>query len=181
LRLSRFFALLLAAGFATAVAAQETVTCKDGTTSKGGKGACSGHGGIDKKATPDAKEAAPAPQAETVVCKDGTSSKGGKGACSGHGGVDKKAKPPAAAAPSAPAPASPAPAQAAPASPAAAAPAPVAKAQPASQGSGEKSKSVNTDPTGAIARCKDGTYSHSKQHEGACSKHGGVGEWLDKK
>jgi hypothetical protein len=39
---------------------------------------------------------------------------------------------------------------------------------------------ANTDPTGAIARCKDGTYSHAKGHSGACSRHGGVAEWLDK-
>jgi hypothetical protein len=37
----------------------------------------------------------------------------------------------------------------------------------------------NTDPTGATAKCKDGTYSKSKQHSGACSKHGGVDQWLD--
>jgi hypothetical protein len=41
--------------------------------------------------------------------------------------------------------------------------------------------SKNTDPTGAIAKCKDGTYSHAKGHSGACSSHGGVAEWLDKK
>jgi hypothetical protein len=28
--------------------------------------------------------------------------------------------------------------------------------------------------------CKDGTYSHAKGHSGACSRHGGVAEWLDK-
>jgi hypothetical protein len=31
---------------------------------------------------------------------------------------------------------------------------------------------------GATARCKDGSYSHAKQHSGACSRHGGVAEWL---
>jgi Protein of unknown function (DUF3761) len=30
----------------------------------------------------------------------------------------------------------------------------------------------------ASAKCKDGTYSHSKHHSGPCSKHGGVAEWL---
>ncbi|MFI4982700.1 MAG: DUF3761 domain-containing protein, partial [Nevskiales bacterium] len=35
-------------------------------------------------------------------------------------------------------------------------------------------------PAGATAKCKDGTYSMAKHHQGACSKHGGVGEWLDK-
>jgi len=33
-------------------------------------------------------------------------------------------------------------------------------------------------PAGATARCKDGTYSTSTSHTGACSKHGGVAEWL---
>ncbi|MEP6886634.1 MAG: DUF3761 domain-containing protein, partial [Gammaproteobacteria bacterium] len=36
----------------------------------------------------------------------------------------------------------------------------------------------NTDPTGATAKCKDGTYSKSQHHSGTCSKHGGVAEWL---
>jgi F0F1-type ATP synthase membrane subunit c/vacuolar-type H+-ATPase subunit K len=26
--------------------------------------------------------------------------------------------------------------------------------------------------------CKDGTYSKSKHHSGACSRHGGVQQWL---
>lgn len=33
-------------------------------------------------------------------------------------------------------------------------------------------------PAGATALCKDGTYSTSKVHTGACSHHGGVGQWL---
>ncbi len=32
-------------------------------------------------------------------------------------------------------------------------------------------------PKDATAKCKDGTYSHAKQHTGACSSHGGVAEW----
>lgn len=36
----------------------------------------------------------------------------------------------------------------------------------------------NSNPSGAIAQCKDGTYSHAKGHAGACSHHGGVGKWL---
>jgi len=36
-------------------------------------------------------------------------------------------------------------------------------------------------PEGAIAKCKDGTYSMAKNHHGACSKHGGVEAWLDQK
>jgi hypothetical protein len=33
------------------------------------------------------------------------------------------------------------------------------------------------NPAGAIAQCKDGTYSHAKTHTGACSRHGGVAKW----
>jgi hypothetical protein len=40
-------------------------------------------------------------------------------------------------------------------------------------------KAASTDPTGAIARCKDGVYWHSAHHQGACSRHGGVESWMD--
>jgi flagellar biosynthesis GTPase FlhF len=33
-------------------------------------------------------------------------------------------------------------------------------------------------PADATAQCKDGTYSTSKQHSGACSHHGGVKTWF---
>ncbi|MGN5575510.1 DUF3761 domain-containing protein [Enterobacter sp. Lyrl_3] len=36
----------------------------------------------------------------------------------------------------------------------------------------------NTVEPGATARCKDGSFSHSKQHSGSCSRHGGVAQWL---
>lgn len=38
-----------------------------------------------------------------------------------------------------------------------------------------KSSSV---PDGASARCRDGTYSFSRNRRGTCSHHGGVAEWL---
>ena len=34
-------------------------------------------------------------------------------------------------------------------------------------------------PPGATARCRDGTYSFSRHHQGTCSHHGGVAVWLD--
>jgi hypothetical protein len=189
--MARHFALILALGLAGAARPDDTVTCKDGTTAKAGKGACSGHGGVDKKATPqpaeakearDAKASKPKKDADggdapLVACKDGTTSRGGKGACSGHGGVDKKAKePPQAKSPAPAASAAPPPPPKAATAEKATAPAAKTSAESASKG-----KPSNTDPTGAIARCKDGTYSHSKGHEGACSRHGGVADWLDKK
>lgn len=33
-------------------------------------------------------------------------------------------------------------------------------------------------PTGASAKCRDGTFSFSKSRRGTCSHHGGVAEWL---
>ena len=107
----------------------------------------------------------------TTTCQDGTSSTStGKGTCSGHGGVQKAAKP-AAAASSAPAPAAAPAAKTAPAAPAA----PAAKAAPAAA---PAATAGNTDPTGATAKCKDGTYSKSAHRSGTCSSHGGVDSWL---
>lgn len=33
-------------------------------------------------------------------------------------------------------------------------------------------------PSGASAKCRDGSYSFSKNHRGTCSHHGGVATWL---
>jgi hypothetical protein len=160
-------------------------TCKDGTTSTAtGRGACSGHGGVQKAATTKAAPAAPAaaepaaPAAPAAsgapsTCKDGTTSMAtGRGACSGHGGVQKATKgKPASDAPAAAA------APAAATAPAAAPTAPAAAKSPASK-SAPTAAASNTDPTGATAKCKDGTYSKSQHHSGTCSSHGGVAEWL---
>jgi hypothetical protein len=90
------------------------VTCKDGSTSPhGGRGACSGHGGIDKAAT--------------AAAAGGTA--GGGGAASSSGGTSSSSTSTGSATPAAPAPA--APATHAPATPAT--PATTAKAPPASQ------------------------------------------------
>jgi hypothetical protein len=84
-------ALAALPGAGTAADAAAPVTCKDGTTSPhGGRGACSGHGGIDKAAT--AKAAA--------------------GATNGTGSAAAPAAAPAAPAATAPPPPAPAPAPA---------------------------------------------------------------------
>jgi Protein of unknown function (DUF3761) len=99
----------------------------------------------------------------TTMCKDGTTSAAkGKGACSGHGGVQKAttAGSPGttgAMSPSAPAATSP------------------GKSTPPASTSAAPG---GTAPAGATAKCKDETYSTSKSHSGACSKHGGVADWL---
>ena len=191
----RFFsrALVMAAVITAASAlsagtasAQATATiCKDGSNSAvAGRGACSGHGGVDSKATKAATKAtkaasktsakaAPAMAAKgassaaMVSCTDGSMSKSGRGACSGHGGVK------AAGAGTATAAATPAP-MAKPAAPAKPAPTAHSTVSNAAKGSGAKE---DNNPVGAIAKCKDGLYSHSAHRQGACSRHGGVASW----
>ena len=36
-----------------------------------------------------------------------------------------------------------------------------------------------TLPVGATAKCRDATYSFSQHHQGTCSRHGGVAQWLN--
>src|SRR5689334_1117952 len=85
-------------------AAQATAStaCKDGTTTAArGRGACSGHGGVDRSATKSAQQAAPrASTTAPVTCNDGSTSKSGRGACSHHGGISNGAPLPPAASPS---------------------------------------------------------------------------------
>lgn len=38
-------------------------------------------------------------------------------------------------------------------------------------------KSPSSNPEGASAKCRDGTYSYSQSRQGTCSHHGGVAEW----
>jgi hypothetical protein len=181
-------------------ASDEQVQCKDGTlSSTKGRGACSGHGGVLKTSTADDAKAKASSAAEdakskasgaaqdakskaastaekvknakddTVLCKDGTVSKAGRGACSRHGGVAES--PTQAGRP----------------------PAPAARTgQPGTGGSEpgfprqtapqtESGRSAPSAPTAGTptAKCKDGTFSYAKQHEGACSHHGGVAQWFD--
>ena len=185
--------LLTAAAFAAlctvspkaAAQAGAASVCTDGSTSSAaGRGACSGHGGVDAKATAAAHKAAKAHAA--VACTDGSTSKGGRGACSGHGGIASAAAvaPPAHAAAPAPPPAAarktapmeppPAPAPAAPTDRVR----PAAPAVTTSHATGGSGKKEDHDPTGAIAKCKDGMYSHSAHRTGTCSRHGGVAQWL---
>lgn len=38
--------------------------------------------------------------------------------------------------------------------------------------------SPSSNPAGASAKCRDGTYSYSQSRRGTCSSHGGVATWL---
>jgi predicted nucleic acid binding AN1-type Zn finger protein len=37
---------------------------------------------------------------------------------------------------------------------------------------------TNKKPSGATAKCADGTFSFSQHHRGTCSHHGGVTQWF---
>jgi hypothetical protein len=114
-------------------------------------------------------------QDSTVTCKDGTTGTAGRGACSHHGGVGTPTSTTASTAPAAPAATAPAKTSPAPASSTTA----TSTTATSTTAAGKSGKSETTDPTGAIAKCKDGLYSHSKTHTGTCSRHGGVAQWLD--
>ena len=147
------------------------VQCKDGTTSKAGRGACSHHGGVsgpassaeDTKPTKSAKASSSSSQEGTEVrCKDGTTSRAGRGACSHHGGVatasdDAKADKESRSAQDTQR----------------------DESQAAPRGRAPASTMQRAPPAGQpTARCKDGTLSYSQHRSGTCSRHGGVAQWL---
>ena len=144
---------LLALSTGTLAAQGMKVTCKDGTKSAGGQGACSSHGGVA-----DA----------LVTCTDGTKSAGGQGACSSHGGVATKAtlKGDAKLAKTQ------AQVDAKNAKMALKGDAKVAKAA---------EKAEDREAKGATALCKDKTYSHSKSPQAMCPGPGGVAKLLSGK
>ena len=201
-------ATVLASAFGVATAKEKapaTVVCKDGSTDEGGRGACRGHGGVDKAATKakeGGEEKASAKAGTTkaekakedvasepmVTCKDGTQSKGGRGACRGHGGVDKgagKGATPASATTKSSEAATTKPTEAGTAKAAEATtgkPPAAATSKVTAKGASAAAKTEEEDSSKGppTAKCKDGTLSYAKHHTGACSRHGGVEEWLTK-
>jgi hypothetical protein len=147
--------------------AQATTVCKDGTTSTAsGRGACSGHGGVDSKATAAAKKTA----AKTAKKADVVPRTEQKTAARKSAAATATPTPPPAAAPT------PATKSAAKTTPARTKSESAPKATTPTQQSSKRGE--DNDPTGAIAQCKDGMYSHAANRRGACSRHGGVGKWL---
>ena len=122
-------------------------------------------------------------QAAATICIDGTRSvSSGRGACSGHGGVNKKAvthqkrvvKSEVKAADRM---ARPIPAPLRAPTPRASARARVRANSNSAVVSGSGAADDN-NRAGAIGRCKDGLYSHARNRQGACSRHGGVASWF---
>ena len=194
MKLSRglvLFGAIFLTGASSLSAQAGGVTCKDGSKSAGGRGACSGHGGImvasakakvaekqaakaevkaekaeAKAAKAEVKAEARTSKTEMVTCVDGAKSEGGRGACSGHGGIltaAAKAKMEA---------------DAKAAKAAAKADAKAAKAEAKAE---KREAADDRVAAGATAECRDHFYSHAEHHQGSCSRHGGVLRFLDKK
>jgi predicted Zn-dependent protease len=145
---------------ASSLAAQEMkVTCKDGTLSKGGQGACSSHGGIATKSTvkSESKAAASAAKADANAMKSAAKTDA-KMAKSEAKSAAKEMKADAKSA------------------------AKDAKAETKTAAKDMKAdaKAEEKDAKGATAQCKDNTYSHAKNRQGMCSGHGGVAKMMGK-
>lgn len=165
-------AIVALAPFALGAQATASITCKDGTTSAAtGRGACSGHGGVDKSA----KATKSSSKASTKVAKaDSKAAKAAANADSKAVKADTKTDVKAdtkSATKSAKA------AEKTTSKAVASDVKETGKSANATVATASKT-GVNTDPTNATAKCKDGTYSHAATHRGACSRHGGVAEWL---
>ena len=186
---SVLFALTLATASSLAAQAAAATICKDGTTSSAsGQGACSGHGGVDTKATEAAKKGATKAEKTASKAAAATEKTTGKAAAATEKTEKSTEKAANATAKSAEKGTEKTAAKAAKAESSTAKA--VSKAQKSETKAVEKTagepktktpstKSAdNNDPTDATAQCKDGTYSHAKNHQGACSNHGGVAKFL---
>lgn len=141
--------VLTLSGHVTAQTTPAATICKDGTTSTAtGRGACSGHGGVQKSST-------------------GSTATGSAGGATSSGSTST--------APAATPPAS----TAAPTGSATGGTASTTHKSTGSAATQATTSASGAAPAGATAQCKDGSYSKSKHHSGACSHHGGVQQWLD--
>jgi Protein of unknown function (DUF3761) len=143
--------VIVLAPFALNAQATASVACKDGSTSSAtGRGACSGHGGVDKSAKSSSKAA----KADTKVAK--ADAKADAKVAKADTKSDVKASKAATKESKASA----------------------KETGKSANATAARTTAANTDPTNATAKCKDGTYSHAATHRGACSRHGGVADWL---
>lgn len=136
------------------------VTCKDGSKSDGGRGACSSHGGImtaamKAAAKTDARAAAKVARADARATKTASVAKTEKRAAKAE--VKSEAK----------------------ATKSATMQAKVETKTANHGGAAAAARADDHDARGATAECKDRTYSHARMHQGACSRHGGVARYIN--
>ena len=127
------------------------MTCKDGTLSKGGQGACSSHGGIATKSTvkSESKAATSAAKADEKTMKSAAKTDA-KAAKAETKSAAKETK------------------------------AEAKSAAKDDEKVMKDAKAEEKDAKGATAMCKDNTYSHAKNRQGMCSGHGGVAKTMGK-
>ena len=169
--------LALTFAAASTLAAQAAASvCKDGTTSTAtGRGACSGHGGVDAKATEAAKKAA----TKTEKAASKSDAAAAKTTAKTEKATDKAVDKSAAKSAKTEAAAAKTEAKTAKSETKAETKTAKAESKPVEKSTSKpKTGADNNDPTNATAQCKDGTYSHAKNHQGACSNHGGVAKFL---
>lgn len=152
----------------TALSAQGgKVPCRDGSKSDGGRGACSGHGGVmtaamksaaKAQARADAKAVAKATKAEKTTTR--SEGKMDRTATTAATKVEKTTSKAATT---------------------------MARVEKKAEARAEKTAAAapakvdDHDARGATAECRDHTYSHAKSQRGACSRHGGVAKFLTSK
>ncbi len=144
-------AMALALGLSSAAVAADRVTCSDGTTSTAGRGACSGHGGV-RRAAKKQHESLSARAKRTWNDKVARKPKAEPRRDEAASRAKESERRVQARTPAA----------------------------PERRSSASARGADNDDPAGAIARCRDGKYSHARSHSGACSRHGGVADWMDR-
>lgn len=164
--------LVLAGGAVAREKASDTqVTCKDGTTSKGGRGACRGHGGVDKSAARgerSGEDRADTAKKDKDDDRDRSEARDRKDrdddrseARERKGDDDDRDRSEAKTDQRS-----------------------RSKADDEGRGASKersRARADNDEKEGpATAKCKDGTLSYSKSRSGTCSRHGGVAEWLTK-
>ncbi|MEP6990329.1 MAG: DUF3761 domain-containing protein [bacterium] len=199
---SSYLVLAACALLAAPLAAQGTATvCKDGSNSAvSGRGACSGHGGVDAKATTKAekaakkaataaakaskeadkkvtvakKEEAKAEKASDKAAMTTVTCKDGTSSAGGRGACSGHGG--IGVSNPVEKKAEKQETKAAKAEVKADRAEKVEKsAKAVAKASG---KAEDHDPAGSIAKCKDGMYSHAANRQGACSRHGGVASWM---
>jgi hypothetical protein len=147
---------LLTALGATRLSAQAVSVCNDGTKSSAvGRGACASHGGVNARATEDANQASKKVDKADAKADKGiakSEEKAEKSDAKTRGKMAKDADKTESK---------------------------VMQQESKAVAKGDE-KAEKVAAKDASGKCKDGTYTHAAKRQGACSRHGGIAEWLKK-